>query len=236
MKEIMNDINNIEELPKNKDKIVEMKIEAHDFDIDECGYLTVDDITDKDIGYLERQIRNSYEYKSYIEYLKTELDLNQCKLLPQLDLMENPVGLEMHHYPFTLYDITNIISRQMISKAEEDGSGAVSSFDIAERVMKEHYENNVGLIPLTSTLHQMAHNKSLIIPLEYVNGNYGNFINKYSEYIDDDTRNKLNEELIASDSEDARELNELKLQKKIIHYNIEYAGPEDPDDIDDYEF
>ena len=94
--------------------------------------------------------------------MKTELDLTKCALLPGIDCSEGAASLEFHHYPMNLYEITETIGNQMLETLAEDEK--LSCFDIAERVMEEHYRGNIGLIPLTKTLHDMAHNKSIIIP------------------------------------------------------------------------
>ena len=92
--------------------------------------------------------------------MKEELDLTKCALLPSIDIKTTPVSLEFHHFPFTLFDVTSTIGKSMLEGLSEDET--VSCFDISEAVMKEHYLNNVGLIPLTKTLHEMAHNGLLL--------------------------------------------------------------------------
>ena len=210
---------NIQDLPKEYDKVIEVKIDAESFDPSLCQYDADTEVDDKMIGYLERQIRGSYEYRNYINYLKNELDLNKCELMPGLDLNVDPVSLEFHHYPITLYEITAIVATDLLNKCT---SGSVSSFEIAEQVMKEHYENNVGLVPLTATLHEMAHSKSLIIPMNTINGNFSAFIEKYKDSIPPEIKDKIDENIIISSDQELIDANKFKLEKKIMNYDIKY--------------
>ena len=59
------------ELPINTDKTIDINLSVNEFDINECYYNSLDDLSEKSILALERNIiRNSFEYKNYINYLK----------------------------------------------------------------------------------------------------------------------------------------------------------------------
>jgi hypothetical protein len=208
----------------NDEEKIEFNISVSDFDVSIAELTSVEDMTPKMIQYIEKQIRNSFEYRNYVQYLKDELDLTKCSLLPNIDIKTTPVSLEMHHFPFTLYDVTDIIGRSMIDK--EQGN-PVSCFDISERVMEEHFKNNIGLVPLTETLHQMAHNNAIVIPLDKVNGNYKQFITDYERYIPENTIEKINNVEMYNKTDEAKEFNKNKLKKKIANYNIEYKKEDD---------
>jgi hypothetical protein len=63
----------------------------------------------KFIKDIERIVRSSLEYRNYIKFLKTEALINYCSVLNKLpDDIVNSISIEMHHYPFTLYDIASI--------------------------------------------------------------------------------------------------------------------------------
>lgn len=215
---------NIDELPINKDTVINIKIETHEYDPKECQITPEDEITEKQMKYFENQIRHSYEYKKYIQYLKTELDLNRCELLPGLDPNVDPVSIELHHFPITLYDITEAVLNKKLSELNPGES--VSSFEVAEDVMKEHYENNVGLVPLTATLHEMAHNGAIWISNKIINGNYSNFIAKYRDYFSPDALQRVEDNIAASLNEENAAKNKEKLEKKIMHYDIDYQSSE----------
>ena len=197
---------------------VPVNLEVQEFDVDSCGIESIEDVDDKLIGYLEKLIRKSYEYKQYIGYLKSELDITSCALIPTLDIKDLGISLEFHHYPFTLYDIVNIIVKKYLDEKDEDNT--VSMFNVMETVMKEHYDGNIGLVPLSKSMHEMAHNGSVKIPISAVYGNYGKFINKYREYIDPDLMTKITLSM-SIDDEEAKEFN-TKINKNILHYNINY--------------
>lgn len=132
---------------------------------------------DKFIKYVEKIVRKSPEYKTYIGFLKNELNLTKCTFMPQIDINEiKNVGLEFHHYPFTLYDLVSIIVDNKIINNEIK----LDPFLISEEIMKLHYENVVGLVPLSKTVHELVHAGKLFIPLNYVFGNYEKFLNKYN--------------------------------------------------------
>ena len=218
------------ELPINKDKTIDINLNVNEFDINECYYNSLEDLSEKSILALERNIiRSSFEYKNYINYLKQELDLTSCPLMPGIDIKTDPVSLEFHHYPINLYDITLTVASALIAMSENSN---ISGFEIAEQVMKEHYENNIGLIPLTTTLHEMAHTNSILIPLECVNGNYLNFYNKYKEFMPLEVIERIEDNLSKSSATNIKQLNDEKLEKKILFLNAQYNKNPDETDFD----
>ena len=69
-------------------------------------------MNDKDkillIKAVERIVRSSIEYKQYIQFLKTEIDMTECSYFKNISNKNNPkVSIEIHHEPFTLFDITS---------------------------------------------------------------------------------------------------------------------------------
>lgn len=205
---------------KNTESIQEIDVFVEDMDITKT-YLSIediDDINEKDILGIERIVRSSYEYRTYISYLKNELDLTKCSILPQLDVSVDPVSLEMHHFPLTLFDITEAVTMKLLN---ESTSSAISMHDIAGRVMEEHFKNNIGIVPLTKTLHEMAHSKSIIITLDKVNGNFENFLLLYKNYINPNVLENI-DVLRLHDPNDAKDYNDRKLAKTISHYNVTY--------------
>jgi len=210
---------------KNDEEKVEFRMEVSDFDISQSYLDMPEDLDARTIKYIEKEIRNSYEYKSYIKYLKDELDLTRCSLLPNMDSRVLPVNLEFHHFPFTLYDITETIGKSVINNLTEGDS--VSCLDIAEKVVEEHFHNNIGLVPLTETLHEMAHNNAITIPLNNVNGDYKKYIEKYKNNIAPESLDKVNIMEVFNESDEAKAFNKNKLRKKIVNYEIKYNKDEE---------
>lgn len=216
--ELSIDLDNI-----NKDDVnsTTYDISISEFDPSSACLETMDDLDEKVINYIEREVRSSYEYRKYINYLKTELDLTKCSMLDGIDTKDLDVSLEFHHYPMNLYEIVETIATKNIQTLCDDEKA--SCFDIAEQVMEEHFRGNIGLVPLTKTLHDMAHNRSIIIPITKVEGNYKNFIKRYSSYIPDDIKDRITETELNSMNEDVQIFNSAKLEKNITNFNIKYT-------------
>lgn len=212
-------INEINLNTLTEEEKIEYTIEVSDFDITSNYIEDETELDSKMIQYIERQIRNSYEYRSYINYLKTELDLTKCSLLPNLDTHDIKFSLEFHHFPFSLYDITEIITKSMLKEAK---GAPVSTFDIAKTIIGEHYRNVIGLVPLSKTLHEMAHNNAIVIPLKSINGKYREFVREYGLHIDDSTLDRLNAIEEYNQKIEALAYNKEKLKKRIVNYNINY--------------
>ena len=203
---------------KKEGGVVSVDLDVQEFDGDFSSIELTEELNKQTISYMERLIRSSYEYKQYIGYLKNELDITSCAITPSLDIREYDIHLEMHHYPFTLYDIVETIAKEMLAKKKTE---KVSMFKIADAVMKEHYEGNIGLVPLTKTAHEQAHNFAVKIPAVSINGKYDKFIAKHRAYITPETLDKaMNAKLITM--ADAEAFNSNKLKLNIMHYNIKY--------------
>ena len=127
----------------------------------------------------ERIIRRSFEYKQFINYLRDNMNMNKCAFLSHVSNTENyGVKIEIHHYPFTLRDIVEIVYRKRCHYEE-----SLSVFMVAKEVMELHYKLMVGLIPLSETIHELAHNGKIFIPVDRVLGRYNLFVDYYSPFI-----------------------------------------------------
>lgn len=131
-----------------------------------------DFLTDKDANAfkksVERLVRTSPEYKRWIEFVHGVLGI-QYKCY-QTGETNNACSIELHHHPFTLYDIVSIVL---------ENTEVISSFSVASEVMALHYKNLVGFVPLCSTSHEKYHNRAICIPMEVVEGRWDVFITKY---------------------------------------------------------
>jgi len=231
LEEIMKDISvkiDLDNLPEESENHTSYDINISEFNSTNAYLELEEDITEKVISYIEKEVRSSYEYKKYINYLKTELDLTKCSLLPGIDSKESAVSLEFHHYPLNLYEIVETISKQRVTILSEGEK--VSCFEISEQVMEEHFRGNIGLVPLTKTMHEMAHNRSIIVPIDKVQGNYKKFIKKYSSYIDEDIKLRISECETTSIDEDSKIFNQAKLEKNITKFNVKYLPREAQDE------
>lgn len=129
------------------------------------------------IKYVEKLVRNSFEYRSYIKYLKKELNITKCTFLSGVNIRENTrVRLEFHHYPFTLFDIVNIILQKHLANNEV----RFNPFSLAEEVAKLHYENLIGLVPVSKTEHELIHSGKKFVNIKYILGAYKKFMKKFN--------------------------------------------------------
>jgi hypothetical protein len=134
---------------------------------------------------VEKLIRTSREYNDYIGLLRTNiLALNKDNVLSNITTAD--VDLEFHHYPFTLYDIVQICMIQnMVNNVK------FTSYSIAKEVMNLHYQNLVGLVPLTKTMHELAQSGDLFISSKQIFGNYKTFMTMYDKAISQDMKLKI---------------------------------------------
>jgi len=138
------------------------------------------------IKNVERLIRLSPEYKSLIRFLKynKDVELSKDAFFGNIDVSdkETKVRLEFHHEPFTLFDIVWAV----ILKLRHEGSDiSDNEFMIADEVMKLHYEGKIGLIPLTTTLHELAHSGELEIKRTQILGDIETFFDEYCLFLGD---------------------------------------------------
>ena len=145
--------------------------------------LETDRDKEKFIKRVEKVVRDSMEYKDYILFLKDYVNMNHCAFFTNVANKEgSKVTIEIHHEPLTLFDIVAIVLEKHLAEGVP-----ISDFYIAEEVMELHYQNKVGLIPLSKSIHQIVHHSDdIFIPINLVYGNYKEFLDEYLEFCDDD--------------------------------------------------
>ena len=153
-------------------------------DFEDLGAYNLDDEKDynKFVKDIERIVRSSFEYKVFCRYLRENFGMDRCAFLNNVSKEESPdVKIHLHHYPYSLFDIVNIIYRKRYYNRE-----SLSVFMIAEEVIRLHYQLLVGLVPLSETVHQLAHAGRLFIPVNKVLGRYKLFTDIYYPFIEPD--------------------------------------------------
>lgn len=129
----------------------------------------------------ERLIRRSYEYRAFLKYLRDNCSMNKCAYLKDVTNVEDfSIKIEIHHYPFSLFDIVDIVTKKRRYYHEY-----ISVEAVAKEVMMLHYRTMVGLIPLSETVHELFHNNKLFIPVDRVFGRYNLFVDYYGPFIDE---------------------------------------------------
>lgn len=175
----MLDPDNIVIPSRNKNNKIEID------NVPEFDYLIWDLENEKEfrkyIQSIEKEVRQSFEYKEMIQYIKNNYDMHKCSFLKVSDDDEINAKLEIHHSPYTLYDIVNIVYRKRVFYGE-----SLEIQQVAKEVTMLHYRLLVGLIPLSKTVHQLVHDGKLFIPVQNVLGNYREFIRLYRQFISEE--------------------------------------------------
>jgi hypothetical protein len=156
----------------------EIDVGGHSFEVITFGQNSVMDGKElkRFITAVERFIRSSMDYKKYLGFLKCEVGMNRCSVMGNID--GSTATIEMHHYPFTLFQICEYVIDKMVAENKN-----VNTFSVAKEVMRLHFENYVGLVPLSKSVHQMVHSGSIFIDLRQVFGNVKQFVDVFKEYI-----------------------------------------------------
>lgn len=129
---------------------------------------------------IEKECRSSIEYSMMVKYMKENMEMNKCAVYENVNGVDNTkVKVHIHHHPFTLFDIAQIVFKKRCATRE-----SLTVPMVAKEVMYLHYKLLVGLIPLSETVHELVHNMYLFIPIDKVLGNVNTFINMYEPYFE----------------------------------------------------
>ncbi len=122
------------------------------------------------------RFRHSKTYKHYKGYL-IDLGLNRCQF--HSNITNEMATIEMHHNMITIYDIAIIITEHVINT-----KGYISSFDLVQLLKEEHKANNIQLVMLSLTPHQLYHDDpDFFIHPDMCFGNWPNLLAKYNRGI-----------------------------------------------------
>ncbi len=135
----------------------------------------------------EHMIRHSPEYTIWVDYLHEALGQNFCALTGESNIQ---TVVDIHHHPVSLFVIVKSVINQYIASSE-----SFCSFDISTKVIELHYENRVGYIPLIRSLHIKFGNGFLQLPMHLVMGDYKYFLSTYTDFIEDDDIDIINNRL-----------------------------------------
>lgn len=149
-------------------------------------YYNLGNLKDKTkwIKSCETLCRSSLEYKDLIEYLKVKMGMNFCSFFHNVskeDFVKTRIRIEIHHEPFTLFDIVAIVLQKRLD--ETDPHERIDMYDIADEVMQLHYRGHVGLIPLSATVHELVHSGNLFVPLQFIDEGFYLFFQEYKDTI-----------------------------------------------------
>lgn len=164
---------------------------------------------------IERIVRQSYSYKKLINFLRDHVDMNSCSFYKNINNLDTfSIHIHIHHEPFTLFDIVNIVYSKRLALHEP-----LTENQIAKEVMWNHYRMAVGLIPLSETVHELVHNGFLFIPTNRVFGYYKKFYEDYEPYITDNLKR------ILYNNEQASLEYDFNKDTKVLSMNMIYIDP-----------
>ena len=133
---------------------------------------------------IESAFRVSREYKA-IKSRLIESGMTNCQIHGNLN--SEMVTIEMHHNMLTLFDLAMIITEHMVRT-----TGRISSFDVERLLVDAHVNNEVLLVMLSKTAHQVYHNNSeFFLPFEMCIGEPWKFLEKYKYGITQDIAYKI---------------------------------------------
>lgn len=210
---------------KSSPEILNMK-EIPEYNMEDWEFRDTKDFT-KYIKFLEQTIRSSIEYREYISYLRNAFEMNRCSIYANIsNKYSNEIKIEIHHDPLTLYDICLIVFRKRQSSGE-----LLDEDNVAKEVMWLHYNNLIGLIPLSETIHELVHTGAIFIPTKIVFGNYKDFVNMYSPFFTIEQTDMLNEIEKESKNFDLNKYKEV-LKHKELYINDSFSIDKDLEIID----
>jgi hypothetical protein len=143
------------------------------------------------IKKVEQLIRRNPDYQDYIENLREELGLDTCAYLGKVDV--NKAEIHLHHCISNLFTVCITVCNRLVSQGKQ-----VSSFILADEVTRLHMQNKIALVPLTATMHELAHAGKIKIPKSVIFGDYHLYFEEHKDYMEPDEI-KLYEEIEQQD-------------------------------------
>ena len=180
---------------------------------------------EKYVKEIEGQVRRSFEYRNMINYLRENMNMNQCAFLKGVTNEETyGIKIEIYHYPFSLRDVVDIVVRKRKYYNE-----SLDVQMVAKEVMMLHYKLMIGLIPLSETVHELAHSSRLFIPVDKVMGRYSLFVQYYKPFCDPEQLDTL--ERIEKYSEELTNpvLDTTIIEQNRVSYDIKDTSYQIPD-------
>ena len=164
----------------------------------------------------ETRFRTSETYGNYKGFL-IGLGMDRCQVHGYINAYMEGVSLEMHHAILTLFDICLMITEHLLNTV-----GYVTTFDVVQLLKEEHKANNIALVMLSKTPHQVYHNNpnEFFIHPKMCFGKWPLLIEKYKYGLTQDVAFKLLyylKKAIDQDGTDTGDL--LKLRDQIKEWS-----------------
>ena len=140
----------------------------------------------------ELLVRRCNEYRLWKHYIIDVLQINSCMITNE---SIDQVTIEVHHHIPTLYVLIASLVNKRLEKEEE-----FCSFDIAHEAIELHFKNKIGYVTLLRSMHEKFHNGYLTIPISFIKGDYQNYLENHSRYIDELDLDKIQSRLAINES------------------------------------
>ena len=140
----------------------------------------------------EMLIRRSAEYKLWRDYIIDVLQVNSCMITHE---RMDEVTIEVHHHIPSLYTLVKSLVNKHIENNTE-----FCSFDIGIEAIELHFKNRVGYVTLLKSMHEKFHNGKLDVPIEFVKGDFQNFVKDYAKYLDETDLDTIQSRLATHES------------------------------------
>lgn len=207
-------MNKVKAIDFNEDSYMVKRID-HFMNYDNLGFdLSNDKSKTKFIDYVETIVRRSFEYTELIKTLKERIGMTKCSYFPKVDNSLRGITIEVHHSPFSLYDIVDIVLKTYLENDMEITPGK-----IAQETIFLHYSGLVGLIPVCKTVHELIHDGQIFVPINYVFGDIGEFFNRYKDYMSSHQKEMLVKNIKVSD--EIANTPPSILKKKFVYLDVE---------------
>lgn len=202
-------------------------VEKNDINLIKISELPEYDIEDYDLNDekdlkkyfadIEKTIRNSFEYRKMVAFLREYFNMNKCSFYKNITNIDSTkIKIHIHHDPITLFDMVLIVFNKRKFYREE-----LDIQSVAKEVMYIHYNCWVGLIPLAETVHELVHNMYLFVPTTKVYGAYKNFVEAYKDFFSPEQLDLL--ERIEAATETYEESKGMELLEKNYIYT-DFSG------------
>ena len=160
---------------------------------------------------IKAEVRGSFEYREMVKYLREYGAMDRSGLNPNISNSDGgKVKIEIHHTPFVLEDIVRIVYEKRHFYNED-----TSVQMVAKEVMECHYKCLVGLYPVTATEHELVHGGYIFIKPSDVFGDYRRFMEEYSQFIEPEDKDTIEEIESYEKSFDETEQNKILSQSNI---------------------
>ena len=133
----------------------------------------------------ESRFRRSKEYKIYKAGLMAR-GFDHCQVMGNIE-SSDMVEIELHHNVLNLFDICILISQHIINTV-----GYITTFDLIQLLIIEHFDDRVGVTFLSTTPHQVyTSDPEGYIPPNMTYGRWWELLDRYRYGITFEIANKV---------------------------------------------